>query len=89
MHPKNFICENKDYEEFVKSFPCLGCNSECVDGHHAYHRRNNSYMLLPLCRLCHIQAHRGEETWQIKTGIYYDNEIMKMLMRYIEKSKGG
>lgn len=90
MRPKLLTFKNKNYEMWIRSFPCIICNNPSVDGHHVDHCRANCYMLVPLC----VEHHTfGKEAYHVlERGIFEDTHrvnldwiIMGFLMSYIDK----
>lgn len=90
MNPKERCFENKKYEKFIHTLPCVVCNVFGVDGHHCWHARGNCYSLVPLCRNHHTfgnnSYHKLEhEEFERVHGIKLEWIIMNQLSRYIHK----
>lgn len=55
LRPKDFGVTQKlklfdeDYENWIRSLPCVVCGDPNTVIHHMWHRRKNSYTGIPLC----------------------------------------
>lgn len=90
MNPKYFTRNNKAYENFIRSKPCIVCKreSEC---HHVEHGRRNSYYSVPLCREHHNVYHsRGGKAslklFQDEYNIDIKNEVINLLSEFIHEN---
>ncbi len=89
MNPKWIVHEDKNYEAWIRTKPCVACISTPVDCHHVYHARRNSYLSVPLCRTHHtagaaayhhLEHDKFEEVHNLDLGW----EIIKLLGEYLE-----
>lgn len=71
------------YLAFVRELPCARCGSGPCDPHHwgprGVGQKTDDYRVVPLCRPCHLAAHRGE-------GMSYHEAVLTMLetlIRYL------
>lgn len=85
MNPKHLhLPQDKRYETWIRSLPCLVCNSFGVDLHHMWHNRSCSYVGVPLCRGCHTRYHQIEwEEFERETNLDLKNEILTLLSVYL------
>lgn len=89
-NPKDRCFDNKKYESWIKTLPCIVCNQEGVDPHHVWHTRRNCYSLVPLCRGHHTfnkdSYHQLErEEFERVHSIDMNWAIINLLSLYIHK----
>lgn len=93
LKPKYLCYENRHYEKWIRSKPCLICKKTDVQLHHVDHSRRNSFMGIPLCVEHHMPGfpnsyHQIErKAFEDRHGVCLDWLIMGLLMEYIEESK--
>lgn len=94
MKPKWYKFIDKYYEGWIRKEPCLVCQSNEVHCHHVDHARRNAYMSVPLCPEHHTMGPYAyhiieREAFEEKHKLNLDWEIMKLMMKYIQKLGGN
>lgn len=92
MNPKYLNFDNPDYEKFIRSKPCIICQFPKSDGHHWFHARKNSLLLVPLCRGHHTFGADSYHVLEVKEfeakhNISGEWEIIRLLSEYIEMKR--
>lgn|SRR3990167_4264353 len=84
-HISNESHKDKEYLKWLRQQFCVACKSPPPNDPHHCFKRFHDMLCIALCRSCHSSLHRvGKKTWQEKTGLYYENEIIKNLVRYVK-----
>lgn len=93
MHPKWQVRkgkrENKGYEKFIRSKPCIICGKSPVEFHHCWHRRNDVFSGVPLCNRHHVNSPDAyhvieHENFERRHNINLLEVIYELLTEFIE-----
>lgn len=84
---------DQEYENFIRSKPCLVCGRSPVDFHHVWHSRNDSYVGVPLCREHHSFGntsyhHIEHDAFEKMHNICFKTEIFELLTEWLEIKNG-
>jgi hypothetical protein len=83
--------ESRKYMDWVKTLPCVGCNSPADDPHHPYGvgfkgmgSKVPDYWVIPLCRNCHDNLHHDPLKWEDVNGEQIRHALMTLTQALYE-----
>lgn len=89
MNPKYIPYINKNYEKFIRAKPCFICGQRPTHGHHWFHARSTSILLVPLCLDHHTRGNDSYHVLEVNRfedhhGIKGEFKIINYLTEYIQ-----
>ena len=93
MRPKDACHENKKYEKFIRSKPCIICQKTEVQLHHVGHARRNSFYTVPLCVEHHMPGFKDSyhslerQRFEDRHAINLDWIVINQLCEFIQENE--